>query len=150
MLDSIDLFLRGHRAVFFVVLLLLTFCLTVLISRRLIPYLKSKKMKQKILEIGPRWHKSKEGTPTMGGLAFIAASAVSAAAALAASALLGCVRECLPFLIVFGYAVLSTDRRYRRPDQIQKRAERGTDGIAEVSSAAAGGGAVPLRHDADR
>lgn len=107
MLDSIDLFLRGHRAVFFVVLLLLTFCLTVLISRRLIPYLKSKKMGQKILEIGPRWHKSKEGTPTMGGLAFIAASAVSAAAALTASALLGCVRECLPFLIVFGYAVLS-------------------------------------------
>lgn len=107
MLDSIDLFLRGHRAVFFVVLLLLTFCLTVLISRRLIPYLKSKKMGQKILEIGPRWHKSKEGTPTMGGLAFIAASAVSAAAALTASALLGCARECLPFLIVFGYAVLS-------------------------------------------
>jgi len=25
----------------------------------------------KILEIGPRWHKSKEGTPTMGGFSFI-------------------------------------------------------------------------------
>ena len=37
----------------------------------LIPVLKSKKMGQKILEIGPRWHKGKEGTPTMGGLSFI-------------------------------------------------------------------------------
>lgn len=36
-----------------------------------IPYLKSKKLGQKILEIGPRWHAGKEGTPTMGGLFFI-------------------------------------------------------------------------------
>ncbi len=28
-------------------------------------------MGQKILDIGPRWHKDKEGTPTMGGIAFI-------------------------------------------------------------------------------
>ncbi len=44
---------------------------TVIVSRFLIPFLKSKKMGQKILDIGPRWHKSKEGTPTMGGLAFL-------------------------------------------------------------------------------
>lgn len=54
----------------------LTFVLTVLVSRRLIPFLKGKKMGQHILEIGPRWHKNKEGTPTMGGVAFIAASLV--------------------------------------------------------------------------
>ena len=47
-----------------------TFVLTALITRKLIPILKSKKMGQKILDIGPRWHKSKEGTPQMGGLAF--------------------------------------------------------------------------------
>lgn len=35
------------------------------------------KMGQTILEIGPRWHKSKEGTPTMGGLFFIAAMLIS-------------------------------------------------------------------------
>ena len=51
--------------------LVLTFAATAVISRFLIPVLKSRKMGQKILEIGPRWHKSKEGTPTMGGLAFI-------------------------------------------------------------------------------
>ena len=52
------------------------FLVTVLISRRLIPMLKSLKMGQKILDIGPRWHKSKEGTPTMGGLSFIIASLI--------------------------------------------------------------------------
>ncbi|MBR0303007.1 MAG: phospho-N-acetylmuramoyl-pentapeptide-transferase, partial [Clostridia bacterium] len=45
-----------------------TFALTVLILKKLIPVLKSKKMGQPILEIGPRWHKNKEGTPTMGGI----------------------------------------------------------------------------------
>ena len=52
------------------------FAATAIISRYLIPVLKSKKMGQKILDIGPRWHKSKEGTPTMGGLAFLFASCV--------------------------------------------------------------------------
>ena len=103
----IDLSLRGHRAILFAVLTAFTFLLTVLISRRLIPYLKSKKMGQKILEIGPRWHKSKEGTPTMGGLAFIAASAAGALLALLAAALSGCLREMIPFAAVYGYAVLS-------------------------------------------
>ena len=59
--------------ILFAASLILTFLLTVLISRKLIPALKSRKMGQKILDIGPRWHKSKEGTPTMGGLAFIIA-----------------------------------------------------------------------------
>lgn len=58
----------------------LTFIITVLAERKLIPVLASKKMGQKILEIGPRWHKNKEGTPTMGGLAFIAASCITGAA----------------------------------------------------------------------
>jgi len=53
-----------------------SFALTVIISRYLIPVLASRKMGQKILDIGPRWHKSKEGTPTMGGLAFLAVAFV--------------------------------------------------------------------------
>ena len=55
----------------FATCLALVFMSTIIISRYLIPVLKSKKMGQKILDIGPRWHKSKEGTPTMGGLAFL-------------------------------------------------------------------------------
>ncbi|MBQ4054815.1 MAG: phospho-N-acetylmuramoyl-pentapeptide-transferase [Clostridia bacterium] len=53
--------------------MVLTFVITTVILRFLIPKLRSLKMGQKILDIGPRWHKSKEGTPTMGGLAFIIA-----------------------------------------------------------------------------
>ena len=55
----------------FAICLVCVFVPTTVISRYLIPVLKSKKMGQKILDIGPRWHKSKEGTPTMGGLAFL-------------------------------------------------------------------------------
>ena len=66
--------------ILFAAALVLTFLFTVLISRKLIPALKSRKMGQKILDIGPRWHKSKEGTPTMGGLAFIIAMMVVGAA----------------------------------------------------------------------
>ena len=55
----------------------MTFALTALITRAIIPKLKSIKLGQKILDIGPRWHKSKEGTPTMGGIAFILASLIT-------------------------------------------------------------------------
>ncbi|MCL2814352.1 MAG: phospho-N-acetylmuramoyl-pentapeptide-transferase [Oscillospiraceae bacterium] len=50
----------------------LSFVVALVFGRWLIPFLKSVKMGQKILDIGPRWHKSKEGTPYMGGLLFIA------------------------------------------------------------------------------
>ena len=60
-----------NYSIMFVAAILLVFISTVLILRKLIPALKSKKMGQPILDIGPRWHKSKEGTPTMGGLGFI-------------------------------------------------------------------------------
>jgi len=42
----------------------------------LIPVLRAMKAGQSIKEIGPKWHKSKEGTPTMGGLMFMAAVCV--------------------------------------------------------------------------
>ena len=66
----------------FLVTVILTFALTAVFSRILIPKLKSLKVGQKILDIGPRWHKNKEGTPTMGGLAFIAANIIVFAIAL--------------------------------------------------------------------
>ena len=61
--------------------LVFSFVVTVVLARVFIPVLKSVKMGQKILDIGPRWHKSKEGTPTMGGLFFIAASIIPVVAA---------------------------------------------------------------------
>ena len=52
--------------------LILSLVIAILLGKILIPFLKSIKMGQKILDIGPRWHKSKEGTPYLGGLLFIA------------------------------------------------------------------------------
>ena len=44
----------------------------------LIPRLRAMKMGQRILEIGPAWHAKKEGTPTMGGISFLAATLLAA------------------------------------------------------------------------
>ena len=63
----------------FAIIALSVFLITVVAERILIPILKSHKLGQKILDIGPRWHKSKEGTPIMGGLGFIFATLVTAA-----------------------------------------------------------------------
>lgn len=47
------------------------FGITVLCGILLIPVLRRLKFGQSILEEGPSWHKSKQGTPTMGGIMFI-------------------------------------------------------------------------------
>ena len=48
------------------------FVVTSLLGYIVIPYLKKLKFGQTILDIGPNWHKSKEGTPTMGGVMMVA------------------------------------------------------------------------------
>ncbi len=90
-----------------IVSMVLTFILTVCILRPLIPFLKSKKMGQKILEIGPRWHKNKEGTPMMGGLSFIGASVIVLLSALIFMALGSEMTTLLPAALVVGYGVLN-------------------------------------------
>ena len=47
-----------------------------------IPVLRKLKFGQTILDIGPKWHKKKQGTPTMGGLMFIIGIFCSAAVVL--------------------------------------------------------------------
>ena len=61
----------------FIGALLLSFITTFLLEKKFIPALMRIKLGQVILEIGPRWHKSKEGTPTMGGLFFIGGTLAS-------------------------------------------------------------------------
>ncbi len=58
-----------------------SFLLTVLIGRWLIPVLRALKAGQSIREIGPKWHQTKAGTPTMGGLMFMAAALICVVAA---------------------------------------------------------------------
>ena len=47
------------------------FAVAALSGHWLIPALRKLHFGQSILEIGPNWHKDKEGTPTMGGVMFI-------------------------------------------------------------------------------
>ncbi|MBQ1263605.1 MAG: phospho-N-acetylmuramoyl-pentapeptide-transferase [Oscillospiraceae bacterium] len=61
---------------------IIAFALTAFSGKFLIPFLKKLKYGQTILEIGPNWHKAKEGTPTMGGLMFILGIVVAASVGL--------------------------------------------------------------------
>ena len=51
----------------------LSFIISAFLGPLLIPLLRKLKLGQKILEIGPNWHQTKSGTPTMGGIIFITA-----------------------------------------------------------------------------
>lgn len=56
---------------------LLSFPISIILYKLFIPVFRRVKLGQKILEIGPSWHKAKEGTPTLGGLFFIFAMLAS-------------------------------------------------------------------------
>lgn len=86
----------------FIVVILATFLLSVVIERFVIPILKSKKVGQRILEIGPRWHMSKSGTPTMGGICFILAMVAVSAVALIINQ-----EEAVPFVLTMGLGLLN-------------------------------------------
>lgn len=80
----------------------------------LIPFLRKLKYGQTILEIGPSWHKNKQGTPTMGGLMFIIGTAVSvivsiillAASGTAGLISTGLVKMCAGFVMALLYGAL--------------------------------------------
>lgn len=60
-----------------IVTVIISFIISVLLGFVLIPYLKKLHFGQTILEIGPKWHKSKQGTPIMGGFMFIISSIIA-------------------------------------------------------------------------
>ena len=60
-----------------VVSFVVAFLVTFLLGKVLIPFLRKMKAGQSIKEIGPTWHMSKQGTPTMGGLMFILGTAAA-------------------------------------------------------------------------
>ena len=51
---------------------IVSFLVSYALGKVLIPWLVALKAGQTIKEIGPKWHMSKQGTPTMGGIMFIA------------------------------------------------------------------------------
>lgn len=54
-----------------------------------IPFLHKLKFGQTILDIGPKWHKNKQGTPTMGGILFVVGTVVAFGAVVVIDKLMG-------------------------------------------------------------
>lgn len=68
---------------------ILSFAIAFLLGFALIPWLRKLKFGQTILEDGPIWHKSKQGTPIMGGLMFIISTVVTVIVVLLTDYLMG-------------------------------------------------------------
>lgn len=81
---------------------LLSFFVSERLCKKLVPILHRLKFGQTIREEGPAWHKAKQGTPTMGGIAFIAATLVVALVVL----LLG--EWLLPYTLIGKTAAVTT------------------------------------------
>ncbi len=65
-----------------VITCVLAFVVSAVSGKFLIPALRALHVGQSIREVGPTWHNSKQGTPTMGGLMFISAGLVGILTAL--------------------------------------------------------------------
>lgn len=81
----------------------IAFVLAAVLYKIFIPVLRKVKLGQKILEIGPSWHKCKEGTPTLGGLFFTVAALAAIVIAYAVSG----DTDIISILLVFGFALLN-------------------------------------------
>lgn len=85
----------------------ITFAVTVIIERTLIPTLKRRAL-QPIYTEGPSWHARKSGTPTMGGLAFLIASSLSLGGSAAFLFIKGEHYEGLSLLLALGFSFLNS------------------------------------------
>ena len=93
--------MSNSDTVFAISLLLVAFFLTVLMLPRLIKYLHVLKFGQAIREEGPQSHMHKKGTPTMGGISFIASIVISLIVAMILDS------ENIQYYILFIYATIS-------------------------------------------
>jgi phospho-N-acetylmuramoyl-pentapeptide-transferase len=92
-------------AIEFLISLIGVFLVTVLLLKWLIPVLISKKVGQRILAIGPRWHQSKEGTPTMGGIGFILPVMLVMAGYFIYTAVVGISPDFIPLALTLAFAI---------------------------------------------
>ena len=83
------------------------FIISVILEKLIIPILKSHKVGQQILEIGPRWHKDKAGTPTMGGICFIMAILAVMSVVSAVIAFVDDSKQLIPLALALGLATLN-------------------------------------------
>ena len=84
-----------------------SFILTAILSRFIIPILVAKKAGQPIRLEGPKAHYSKQGTPTMGGIAFIFAILIIALIAVVVYAIRGEQNRFIPLGLTLALAVFN-------------------------------------------
>jgi len=84
-----------------------SFLLTAILSRCIIPILRAKKAGQPIREEGPKQHFSKQGTPTMGGIAFIMAIAIVLTGIAIWYAINGKQGKLIPMALTMALAVMN-------------------------------------------
>ena len=69
--------INSHGTGIYALIAAIGFAVSMLVTARMIPFMKQKQFGQYIREEGPREHLSKAGTPTMGGIAFILGTTVA-------------------------------------------------------------------------
>lgn len=120
------------------------FLVSALAGRWLIPWLHKLHFGQTIREIGPAWHKQKQGTPTMGGMLFLLGMAVALLLAVPAALLLSRVYPALaPFignaaitrfaagvLLIFGCAAIGFADDYIK---VVKKRNLGLTGVQKLA-----------------
>ncbi len=89
----------------FISVMAISFVLTVIISKIVIPILRGHKIGQEIRAEGPASHRSKAGTPTMGGICFIMAMLIALAAITVVYALRDRQNELIPLALTLGLAL---------------------------------------------
>ena len=87
--------------------MLMALLATYVATKIILPFLQKKKLSQTILEIGPKWHKKKEGTPTMGGIVFLIVTLLFGALSVTAIWQTRGQRDALPLLFLLLYAILN-------------------------------------------
>ena len=86
----------------YVIVVLLSFVVSAVVGKFLVPALRRWKAGQSIKTDGPTWHMSKQGTPTMGGIMFIVGIAVAVLLALVMGGGDGAGLLVFAFALVFG------------------------------------------------
>ncbi len=102
--------------------------LTVVYANILIPILRRYRASQPILEIGPVWHLSKQGTPTMGGISFIMALFTVSLGYGILLLWLGEGDRLVPFILVVLFAALCGAIGF--VDDYRKLVKRENEGLA--------------------
>ena len=89
----------------FICIAVSVFIFTAIAEQFLIKWFRARRIGQKILEIGPNWHKEKEGTPFMGGLGFMVGTVLVLLVFFVVHAFLGDSSDYIPLSLTLGFAV---------------------------------------------